>query len=317
MKFNLYKMLLIMKENLFIKGAKLLKNPKAICQISLSYLSPLISDKLFLKLFHRLYLGYSLDLKHPKTYQEKLQWLKLYNRKPEYTIMADKVKAKEWVANKIGKEHIIPTIGVWKDPAEIDFDALPDKFVLKCNHNSGLGMCICKDKKKLDIDKVKRELLKGIRQNYFLHAREWPYKDIPRRIFAEKFMTDGNNADLTDYKFFCFDGEPFMMYVSQDNAENATTDFFDMNFNRLPIRMKDPNSNNPPSKPDKFEEMKNLARILSEGIPHVRVDFYVINDCVYFGEITFFHNAGGTKVYPDEWNYKLGDLIKLPFEEKE
>lgn len=291
------------------------KNPKAICQITLSYLSPLIPDKLYLKIFHRLYLGYCLDLKHPKTYQEKQQWLKLYNRKPEYTVMADKVKAKEWVANKIGEEHIIPTIGVWKDPAEIDFDALPDKFVLKCNHNSGLGMCICKDKKKLDIDKVKRELLKGIKQNYFLHAREWPYKDIPRRIFAEKFMADGNNTDLTDYKFFCFDGEPFMMYVSQDNAENTTTDFFDMNYNRLPIRMKDPNSKNPPSKPSKFEEMKAFARILSKGIPHVRVDFYVINDFVYFGEMTFFHNAASTKVYPNEWNYKLGDMIKLPFEE--
>ena len=290
------------------KAFKMLNNPNAICQIVLDYLSPLISDKLYLKLFHRLYLGYKLDLEHPKTYQEKLQWLKLYNRVPEYTIMADKVKAKEWVANKIGWEYIIPTIGVWNTPNEIDFEALPDKFVLKCNHNSGLGMCICKDKSKLNIEDVKAELWKGVKQNYFLHAREWPYKDIPRRIFAEKFMTDGNNADLTDYKFFCFGGAPFMMYVSQDNAKNTTTDFFDMNYNRLPIRMKEP---------DKFEEMKCLARILSKGIPHVRVDFYVINNCIYFGEMTFFHNAASTKVYPNEWNYKLGDMIKLPFEEKD
>lgn len=301
---------------LFKKAVKLLKTPKIIGQIVLDVCSPIISDKIYLMIFHRLYLGYKLDLKHPKTYQEKLQWLKLYNRVPEYTIMADKVKAKEWVAKKIGWEHIIPTIGVWKTPNEINFDALPDKFVMKCNHNSGLGMCICKDKSKLNIEEVKAELWKGIKQNYFLHAREWPYKDIPRRIFAEKFMTDGNNADLTDYKFFCFDGEPFMMYVSQDNAKNTTTDFFDMDYNRLPIRMKDPNSANPPSKPEKYEEMKALARILSKGIPHVRVDFYVINNCIYFGEMTFFHNAASTKVSPNEWNYKLGDMIKLPFEEK-
>lgn len=301
---------------IFKKVVKLLKTPKIIGQIVLDVCSPIIPDKIFLMIFHRLYIGSKLDLRHPKTYQEKMQWLKLYNRIPEYTIMADKVKAKEWVAKKIGWEHIIPTIGVWKTPNEIDFDALPDKFVMKCNHNSGLGMCICKDKSKLNIEDVKAELWKGIKQNYFLHAREWPYKDIPRRIFAEKFMTDGNNADLTDYKFFCFDGEPFMMYVSQDNAKNTTTDFFDMDYNRLPIRMKDPNSANPPSKPEKFEEMKDLSRILSKGIPHVRVDFYVINNCIYFGEMTFFHNAASTKVYPDEWNYKLGDMIKLPFEDK-
>lgn len=304
-----------MKKKIFKKTIKKLKTPNVISKMALHYLSPLIPDKLYLKLFHRLYLGYKLDLKHPKTYQEKMQWLKLYNRVPEYTIMADKIKAKEWVANKIGWEHIIPTIGVWETPDMIDFEGLPDSFVLKCNHNSGVGMCICKDKSKLNIKEVKAELWKGVKQNYFLHAREWPYKDVPRRVFAEKFMVDTKSDFLTDYKFFCFDGEPFMMYVSQDNAENSTTDFFDMNYNRLPIRMKDPNSKNPPSKPSKFEEMKAFARILSKGIPHVRVDFYVINDFVYFGEMTFFHNAASTKVYPNEWNYKLGDMIKLPFEE--
>lgn len=301
-----------MNSQIVKKAIRCFKTPNTLCQIALGFLSPLLPDKLYLKLFHRLHLGYGLNLKHPKTYQEKLQWLKLYNRNPEYTIMADKVKAKEWAGSRIGWEHIIPTIGVWKTPNEINFDTLPDKFVIKCNHNSGLGMCICNDKSKLNIKKVKKALRRGVKQNYFLHAREWPYKDIPRRILAEQFMTDGHNSNLSDYKFFCFNGEPFMMYVSQDNAENPTTDFFDMNYNRLPIRMKDPNSATPPSKPEEFEEMRRFARILSKGIPHVRVDFYVINHCVYFGEMTFFHNAGGTKIYPEEWNYKLGDLIELP-----
>lgn len=270
------------------------------------------SDKLYIELEYYRMFHKKLDLKHPRTFNEKLNWLKLYDRKPEYTIMADKIKAKKWVSDRIGKEYIIPTIGVWEDPNDIDFDSLPNQFVLKCNHNSGTGMCICKDKSKLNLTEVVKSLNKGLKENYFLLNREWPYKNIPRRIFAEKYMSDGENSDLTDYKFFCFDGEPFMMYVSKDNAASPTTDFFDMNYNLLPIRMKDPNSKNPPMKPSKFEEMKSLARILSKGIPHVRVDFYVINGSVYFGEMTFFHNGGFTKISPEEWNERLGNLINLP-----
>lgn len=292
---------------------KALASPRYAALAVMHKLSPFIkSDELYLKMVYWLSMGKKLNLKDPKTFNEKLQWLKLYNRKPEYTIMVDKVKAKEYVAKIIGKEHIIPTLGVWDDPDEIDFDALPNQFVLKCNHNSGMGMCICRNKSKLDIAKVKRELRKGLRQDYYMTNREWPYKNVPRKIMAEKFMQDGNKPDLTDYKFFCFNGEPKMMYVSHDNAEHATTDFFDMDYNRLPIRMKDPNSEVLPEQPKEFEEMKQYARQLSKNMPFLRVDFYVICHVVYFGELTFFHNSGLTPIRPTEWEYKIGKWLKLP-----
>lgn len=449
-----------------LKGFVILfTKPNIIGIILLSKFSFLIPDKPYLQLMYWLNMGKKLDLKNPKTFNEKLQWLKLYNHNPAYTVMVDKVKAKEYVAGIIGEEHIIPTLGVWDDPDDIDFDALPDQFVLKCNHNSGTGMCICRDKSKLDIEKVKAELRKGLKENYYMKWREWPYKNVPRKILAEKFMQDmkgqaqtiskaqleelndykifcfngepkvlfvasdrannvcfdyydmqlhhldlrqgGDNykgevklpqhfeemkslaakiskdiphvrtdfyeingkvyfgeltffdstgmakfspeewdeklgklivlpppylgylivnedyvltlhiakenlvSELTDYKWFCFNGEPFMMYVSHDNAEHATTDFFDMNYLRLPLRMKDPNSDNPPSKPDEFEEMRSYARTLSKGTSFMRVDFYVINHQVYFGELTFFHNTGFCQVKPEEWERRLGDMITL------
>lgn len=291
-----------------------LTSPRFACLAIVHKLSFLIkSDELYLKIVYWLSIGKKLNLKNPRTFNEKLQWLKLYNRKPEYTMMVDKVKAKEHVAQMIGEEHIIPTLGVWDNPDDIDFDKLPNQFVLKCNHNSGMGMCICRDKSKLNIVKVKKELRRGMRQDYYLTNREWPYKDVPRKIMAEMFMEDGNKQDLTDYKFFCFNGEPFMMYVSHDNAEHATTDFFDMEYHHLPIRMKDPNSDNPPAKPLEFEEMRKYARILAKETPFLRVDFYVIDHVVYFGELTFFHNSGLTPIHPKEWDGKLGDMINLKF----
>ena len=165
-------------------------NPRVLGIIGLQKISCLVSDKPYLEMMYWLNLGKKLNLKHPVTFNEKLQWLKLYNHNPEYTVMVDKVKAKEYVAKLIGEEHIIPTLGVWDDPDDIDFDALPNQFVLKCNHNSGTGMCICRDKSKLDIEKVKAELRKGLKENYFMRWREWPYKNVPRRILAEKFMVD-------------------------------------------------------------------------------------------------------------------------------
>ena len=289
-------------------------------EICFSYLSKLglfdkMPDERYLKLKYKNVFGRDLDLENPKTFNEKLQWLKLYNRKPEYTMMVDKYKVREYIAQTLREEYLIPLLGVWDDPDEIDFDALPDQFVLKCNHNSGLGMCICKDKSKLDIPKVKAELRKGLKQDYYLTGREWPYKDVPRKIIAEKYMVDDSNCgELTDYKFFCFNGVPKFMYISNDNSENATTDFFDMEFNRLDMRMKDPNSNVIPPKPHLFNEMKAIAEKLSQGIPFVRVDLYVIGGSIYFGELTFFHNAGFCSIHPEHWEKTLGDWIKLPSE---
>lgn len=285
-------------------------------KIRFGYLSKLgiakyISDKTFVEKEYFLNIGEELDLLHPQKFNEKLQWLKLYDHNPQYTIMVDKYRARQFIKDIIGDQYLIPLLGVWENPDDIDFDLLPDQFVLKCNHNSGTGMCICKDKKNVDIPRVKRELKKGLRENYYLRHREWPYKDVPRRIIAEKYMIDESGEALTDYKFFCFNGEPRVMYISNDGAENPKTDFFDMEFNHLPIKMKDPNSEQLPLKPQSFELMKELAKKLSEGIPFLRTDFYEINGNIYVGELTLYHNAGLSKIEPSEWNLKLGNYINL------
>ena len=287
-------------------------------QIKFGYLTKLgfynnMPDEKYLKRKFKLVMGKELNLENPQTFNEKLQWLKLYDRKPEYTMMVDKYKVREYIKEKLGEEYLIPLLGVWDDPDEINFEALPNQFVLKCNHNSGTGMCICKDKSKLDIEKVKAELRNGLKENYYLTNREWPYKNVPRKIICEKYMVDENNEKgLFDYKFFCFNGKPILMYISNDISDEAKTDFYDMDFNKLNIRMKDPNSDKLIDKPIFFDKMKEIAEILSQNIPFVRVDFYYINGQIYVGELTFYHNAGFCTISPEEWNYKLGSYINLP-----
>lgn len=277
-----------------------------------------MSDEEFLKKAFKVYIGDKLNLETPQTFNEKLQWLKLYNRKPEYTVMVDKYLVKDYVAKAIGEEYIIPTIGVWDKAEDIDFNQLPNRFVLKCNHNSGLGMYICKDKSKLtekQIKTVRKNLTKGLKQDYYLTGREWPYKNVPRKIIAEQYMEDKETGELRDYKFFCFDGEPKALFVATDRqAKNKETcfDFFDIEYNHLPIINGHPNAQIPPRKPQHFDKMVELARHLSANIPHVRIDFYEVNGKVYFGEITFYQNSGFIPVYPKEWDKKLGDLINLP-----
>ncbi|MBQ8529368.1 MAG: glycosyl transferase [Clostridia bacterium] len=271
--------------------------------------SRLLPDKTYLKLAAYAS-GLKINLDNPRTYNEKLQWLKLHNRKPEYTRMVDKYEAKRYVAEKIGEEYIIPTLGVWDKFEDIDFDSLPDSFVLKCTHDSG-GLVICYDKAKLDLDYAKNKINKSLKQNYYWRGREWPYKNVKPRIIAEKFMVDGESECLTDYKFFCFGGEPKFMYRSMDKAKDPRTDFFDMDYNRLDMRMRDPNSDTVPPMPECFEEMKRLSRILSAGIPHLRVDFYEIGGKIYFGELTFYHCGGFVKIQPEEWMTILGDWIDL------
>ena len=296
------------------KSIFLITHPKILLLSFVTHTPRLWSDKFYLQVLFRYYMGQTLNLKDPKSFSEKLQWLKLYNRKPEYTVMVDKIKAKDYVASIIGKEHIIPTIGVWDDPEKIDFDALPDRFVLKCNHNSGTGMYICKDKLKMDIKSVISGLRLGLKEDYFFRYREWPYKNVPRRILAEKYMED-ESGELRDYKFFCFDGEVKALFIATDRSRgrNATRfDFFDENFNHLPFTNGHPNARVTLTKPRRFEEMKLLASKLSKGIAHVRIDFYEICDQVYFGEITFFHWAGLMPFKPKEWDYLFGQWIKLP-----
>ena len=273
----------------------------------------LFPDKTFLELLFPLMVGYKLDLKHPKTYNEKLQWLKLYNRRPEYIKMVDKVEAKKYVASIIGEEHIIPTLAVYDRAEDIDFDALPNQFVLKCTHDSG-GIVICSDKSKLNRESATKKLKKGLARNYYYQNREWPYKGVKPRIIAEKYMTDDGN-ELSDYKFFCFDGEPKFMFIASDRfakGEETKFDFFDMEFKHLPFTNGHPNATKEIQIPRGFDEMKKLAAKLSKDMPHVRVDFYDVNGHIYFGELTFFHWSGMVPFEPVEWDYKFGESIILP-----
>lgn len=289
-----------------------LHNPSKIWMWIVCILSPLLPDKLYLTiLFHHRF-GKWIDWKNPKGFNEKLQWLKVYDRKPEYTTMVDKVAVKDYVAKLIGEEYIIPTIGVWDDPDDIDFDALPDQFVLKCNHNSGLGLCICKDKSKLDINAVKSELRRGLKQDFYLTGREWPYKNVPRKILAEKYLEDESGTELKDYKVFNFDGEPALIEVDYGRFVNHKRNIYDKDWNYIAMEIEYPS--NPScqiARPKHFDIMLDLARNLSKGIPHVRTDFYSIEGKLYFGEMTFYHGSGLEHFQPEKWDDILGKMIAL------
>ena len=276
-----------------------------------------MDDETYIKKMFKLKMGYELDLNNPQTYNEKLQWLKLYYKNPECTKMVDKYLSKQYVADIIGEEYVVPLYGVWDSFDEIDFDSLPRQFVLKTTHDCG-GVVVCKDKNTLDKEKAKSFLNKHLAHEYFYHCREWPYKNVKPRIIAEKFMKDSKyqaEEGLTDYKFFCFDGEPKAMYIATDRFnENEETkfDFFDVEFNHLPFTNGHPNSSKNIQKPEHFELMIELAKKLSEGLPHVRVDFYESEGKIYFGELTFFHMGGIVPFKPEEWDYKFGEWLKLP-----
>lgn len=276
-----------------------------------------LPDKEYLGRKFECCMGKRLDLKNPKTFNEKLQWLKLYDRKPEYTVMVDKYKVRNYIKGKLGEEYLIPLIGVWDNPDEIDFDSLPNQFVLKCNHNSGLGMYICKDKNKLtpqDIKRIRKNLARGLKQDYYLTGREWPYKDVPRKIIAEQFMKS-DAGGLTDYKIHCFNGEPKLILVCKDRsaASGLTEDFFSAEWEHLYIcRPTHPNSSTEIAKPEELSEMLELAKKLSKNIPFLRVDFYIIEHKVYFSELTFYPASGFEKFVPEKWDEILGSWLELP-----
>jgi len=272
----------------------------------------LLPDKAYLKLCFKLKMNQKLDLKNPTTFSEKLQWLKLYNRNPVYTLIVDKYAFKSVVAERVGQEYLIPCIGgPWNSFDDIDFDVLPKQFVLKTNHDSG-GVVLCRDKVSFDKERARTFLEKHLAKNYYWSGREWPYKKVNPCIFAEQFLDDGSGDAIYDYKFFCFDGVPKIMYLSRDKSDTPQTDFFDMEYNHLDMRMRDPNSKIIPQKPARFEEMKRIAANLSKGIPHVRVDFYMVGNRLYIGEMTFFHCGGFVDVKPEKWNRVMGDWITLP-----
>jgi hypothetical protein len=272
-----------------------------------------IPDEIYIRILFWFRVGKRLNLKHPQTFNEKLQWLKLYDRKPEYTLMVDKYEAKKIVASIIGEQYIIPTLGVWNSEEEIDFDKLPKQFVLKCTHDSG-GLVICRDKSKLDIASAKEKLRRCLKSNYYWSNREWPYKNVKPRIIAEQYMEDEATHELRDYKIFTFNGVAKALFIATDRygEEETKFDFFDAEFKHLPFTNGHPNADVMPAKPDTFEEMKALASKLSENIPQLRVDFYEVNGKAYFGELTFAHWSGLMPFNPPEWDKTFGDWIKLP-----
>lgn len=272
-----------------------------------------LPDKAYLKTCYYGYMGQKLNLKEPKAFTEKLQWLKLYDRIPRYTVMVDKYEAKKYIAETVGEKYVIPTLGVWHDAEEIDFEELPDQFVLKCTHDSG-SVEVCANKALFDKKAAVMRLRNRLKKNYYYRGREWPYKNVKPRIVAEMYLEDTAEDALTDYKFFCFGGKARVMYISKDHGANPRTDFFDMEFNHLPIKVRDPNADIPPKKPKQFEKMKQLAEILSKDIPHLRVDFYIVNDRLYIGELTFYHMSGFAKITPHEWDICMGSWITLPDE---
>ena len=267
------------------------------------------SDSVYLKYLFKSKIGYKLNLKNPQTFNEKLNWLKLNCRISDYTVMADKYAVKSFVSSRIGDEYVVPLLGVWNSFNDIDFDSLPNQFVLKCSHDSG-GVVICKDKSTLDKDSAKKKIDSCMKRNFYKQSREWPYKNIKPRIIADAYLDDHTGNELRDYKFWCFNGKPKYMYCTI-KGENIYENFYDMDFNIVGINHGFPRFTPEFTKPDNFELMKNLAEKLSEGIPFVRVDFFNVEGRVYFGEFTFY-DWGGVRPFEDGWDEKLGKLIELP-----
>lgn len=271
----------------------------------------LIPDALYLKLRYYRKMKKKLNLKNPKTFNEKLQWLKLNDKKEIYTIMVDKCKVKEYVGNCIGYEYIIPTFGVYEKFDDIPFFELPKQFVIKSTHDSG-SVVICKDKATFDRKTAKLKLNNALKNNYFYESREWPYKNVKPRIIIEKYMLDESNYELKDYKIYCFNGNPYIIQLDFDRFINHKRNFYDLNWNLLDLEMNyqsDKLKNI--SKPVCLKKMIDIATRLSNGIPFVRVDLYVVNNKIYFGELTFYPEGGFTKFVPEFWNDKLGRTLKL------
>lgn len=272
-----------------------------------------LNDTQYLKLMYLVTFKKKLNLSNPVTFNEKIQWLKLNDRNKKYIELVDKYKVKEYVSKTIGEEYIIPTLGIWNDFDDINFDKLPNNFVLKCTHDSG-GLIICSDKKNFDKKKARKKINKCLKRNYFLSGREWPYKNVKPRIIAEKYMEDKRFNELRDYKFFCFNGSAKFMFVASNRQnENCETcfDFFDMNYNHIKVLNGHPNAKEIPEKPKNFNQMIKLAEKLSSNFPQVRVDFYEVNGKIFFGEMTFYHWSGFVPFYPNKYDKEFGDLINI------
>lgn len=293
---------------------KIIDNPYRVFNVLSGYgLLNWMSDESYLKLLFKGKLGRKLDLINPTTYNEKLQWLKLYDRNPIYTTYVDKYRVRDYVKNTIGEEYLVPLLGVWEQPDMIAFNDLPEQFVLKCNHDSG-SIIVCTDKNKLNYNKVKEKLAQHLKKGTFYIGREWPYKDVKPCIIAEQYLEDKKTKELRDYKFFVFDGVVKALFIATDRQTKdkpTAFDFFDVDFNHIDMRHGHPNAPSIPEKPENFELMKELASKLGKNMPQARIDFYEVNGKVYFGEITLFHHSGFTKFDPEDWDTIFGSWIDL------
>ena len=270
-------------------------------------------DKSYLSIVFYLKMGNRLYWKNPLTFNEKIQWLKLYDRNPNYTRLVDKAAVKDYVANKIGKEYVIRTIGLYDAPEEIDFDSLPDRFVLKTTHGGGGGgVVVCKDKSRFDIEDARKKLKKSLDSDIYTFYREWPYRNVPKKIIAEEYV-ESEDGDLRDYKFFCFNGEPKFLKVDFGRFIEHHANYYDLEWNLLPFEETDVprNPEHEEIKPDNFGKMIELARKLSQGHKFLRVDLYSVKGNIYFGELTFYPASGLGTFNPQEWDWKLGDMIQL------
>lgn len=268
-----------------------------------------LPDKWYLKLLWEYTYGYELDLEHPKTFNEKLNWLKLYHRKPEYTLMVDKYEVKKIVSSCIGSQYVVDNYAVANKWEDIDFSKLPERFVVKCTHDSG-GAFVCHDKKCFDFDGTRKQVMENLNTNYYYSLREWPYKNVKPRIVVDRLLDEHTGNKLQDYKFWCFDGQPVYMYCTIKGGQ-VYENFYDMEFQPVPIDHAFPRHKPEFERPSHFELMKELATQLSQGIPFVRVDFFYVEGQVYFGEYTFY-DWGGFRSFSGDWDERLGDLIKLP-----
>lgn len=297
-----------------------ISNPRLILVYLLKRTTSLWSDKAYLKLMYYLSTGQNLNLKVPKKFTEKIQWLKLYYHREEYTRMVDKVAVKKYVSSIIGEEYVIPTIGIWQNFEDIDLNKLPEQFVLKTSHGGGsCGVVVCRDKKNFNLSEAKLVIEKSFCSDIYKYYREWPYKNVPKCIIAEKFLTNGVDKDLTDYKFFCFSGQPYYCQVIRDRHIKETIDFYDMNWVHQDFVGLNPdvrNGGKPVDKPAHLGVMIEICEKLAKDIPFVRVDLYEVEGRVYFGELTFYPASGLGKFKPEEWNKKLGSLLKLPIKQE-
>ena len=272
-----------------------------------------MNDKTYLSLYYRGVFGKDIDWDNPKTFNEKLQWLKLHDRNPKYVQMVDKYEAKEYVRSIIGEQYIIPTYGIWNSFEEIDFSILPNSFVLKCTHDSG-GLVICKDKNKLDYDKARDKISRCLKKNFFYFGREWPYKNVKPRIIAEKYMEDNSTSELRDYKFFCFNGVAKCFKVDFDRFTKHGANYYDFEKRLLHLGevMCPPNPDKVVEIPKSYLMMKELAERLSLNVPFLRTDFYDVDGEIYFGELTFFPQSGFGKFIYDDNDTMLGTWMRLP-----